>query len=89
MVIKGELPKKLKTDAEMYAGCVSGASSIDEYLEIIKRSGFSNISVHKQQKIEIPVNILRNYLDESEIKSFKLDDIGIFSITVSGKKSNC
>jgi arsenite methyltransferase len=86
VVLKGELPEKLRADAEMYAGCVSGALPIDEYLEAIKSSGFTNISVHKQRKIEIPDNILRNYLNDDEIQNFTIGDIGIFSITVSGRK---
>jgi ubiquinone/menaquinone biosynthesis C-methylase UbiE len=88
VVVKGSLPEKLRADAEMYAGCVSGALPVEEYLKTIKSSGFKDIRVHKQRKIEIPENILSNYLNEVEIKSFKSEDIGIFSITVSGKNSN-
>jgi len=36
VVIKGELPGKLQKDAEMYAGCVSGAIDINEYIGIIE-----------------------------------------------------
>ena len=38
----------------MYAGCVSGAIDIDEYLEIINKQGFKNVTVHKQKEIAIP-----------------------------------
>lgn len=86
VVIKGNLPEKLRVDAEMYAGCVSGALPIEEYLKAIKSSGFTNISIHKQRKIEIPQNILRNYLNDDEIQNFTNGDIGIYSITVSGTK---
>jgi arsenite methyltransferase len=86
VVLKGELPEKLRNDAEMYAGCVSGAIPMDEYLEIIKQSGFKNIEVHKQRIIDIPDNILKIYLEENELQNFRQGDAGIFSITVSGKK---
>lgn len=86
VVIKGELPEKLQKDAEMYAGCVSGAIDINEYLEIIRNTGFSAIEIHKQKEIEIPVEILKNYLTDAEILKFKNKEIGIFSITVSGGK---
>jgi len=33
----------MKKDAEMYAGCVSGASEMTEYLKIIENSGFFNV----------------------------------------------
>jgi SAM-dependent methyltransferase len=87
VVIKGNLPDKLRKDAEMYAGCIAGAIEITEYLEIIKKQGFKSITVHKKKKIEIPVMVLKNYLSKEEIASFKNDKTGIFSITVSGYKN--
>jgi SAM-dependent methyltransferase len=86
VVLKGSLPEKLQKDAEMYAGCVSGAVDIDKYLEIIKTQGFKNVTVHKQKEIAIPSEILENYLTRDEITSFKNGETGIFSITVSGYK---
>ncbi|MDO9153480.1 MAG: arsenite methyltransferase [Paludibacter sp.] len=86
VVIKGELPEKLQQDAEMYAGCVSGAIDINEYLKIIKNTGFKSIEIHKQKEIEIPEEILKEYLNDMEIQQFKNKEIGIFSITVSAKK---
>ncbi len=86
VVIKGNLPDKLRSDAEMYAGCVSGAISMDEYLDIIKRQGFDNITVHKQKAIVIPDEILLTYLTPDELTQFKSGEVGIFSVTVSAKK---
>lgn len=86
VVIKGNLPEKLRKDAEMYVGCVSGAVDITEYLEIINKKGFKNVTIHKQKEIAIPDNVLENYLSKQEIKSFKNGDTGIYSITVSGYK---
>jgi arsenite methyltransferase len=86
VVIKGSLPEKIRKDAEMYAGCVSGAIDIDEYLEIINKQGFKNVTLHKQKEIEIPIEVLENYLTKDEVEDFKKDGIGIFSVTVSGKK---
>ena len=86
VVIKGELPEKLQKDAEMYAGCVSGAIDINEYLGIIEKQGFNSIEIHKQKEIELPVEILKEYLTEKEIQQFKNKEIGIFSITVSAEK---
>ena len=86
VVIKGELPEKLQKDAEMYAGCVSGASNIDDYLEIINNQGFKDIVIHKEKVISIPENVLQNYLSKEEIVSFTKGDTGIIRITVSPKK---
>jgi len=86
VVIKGDLPDKLRKDAEMYAGCVSGAIEMDEYLDIINKQGFKNVTVHKQKEIAIPEEVLLNYLTKAEIEEFKNGDTGIFSITVSAQK---
>jgi len=86
VVIKGELPENLRKDAEMYAGCVSGAIKMDKYLEIINEQGFQNVTVHKQKEIALPDEVLENYLSKHEIEDFKNGETGIFSITVSGYK---
>ena len=88
VVIKGSLPEKLQKDAEMYAGCVSGAIDMNEYIGIIEKHGFQNITVHKQKEIAIPTNILANYLTPAEIRRFESGETGIFSITVSGYKQS-
>ncbi len=86
IVLKGELPNELKKSAEMYAGCVSGAIQQDDYLEIINNAGFKNIEIKKTKIIELPENILAEYLTEAEVKVFKENKVGIISITVVGYK---
>lgn len=86
VVLVGQLPEQLKTDAEMYAGCVSGAVQMDEYLEMINRAGFANVEVQKKKAIRIPDDILAKYLDESALAEFHSGGTGIFSITVYGEK---
>ncbi len=86
VVIKGSLPEKLKKDAEMYVGCVSGASNIDNYLEIIQNQGFKDIFIHNEKVIEIPEETLKKYVNNSEFQKFKNKEIGIFSVTVSANK---
>jgi arsenite methyltransferase len=87
IVLIGTLPEALRSAAEMYAGCVSGAIQKDVYLELISSNGFSNITVQKEKPIYIPDDILKNYLDEEELKKFHSGDAGIFSITVYAEKS--
>ncbi len=86
IVLKGELPNELKKSAEMYAGCVSGAIQQDDYLEIINNAGFKNIEIKKTKIIELPENVLAEYLTEAEVKVFKENKVGIISITVVGYK---
>lgn len=87
IVLIGELPGGLRKDAEMYAGCVSGAIQKDVYLQLIEANGFSNITVQKEKAINIPDDILKNYLSENELNNFKTGYTGIFSITVYAEKS--
>lgn len=87
IVLNGKLKKKLQEAVELYAGCVSGAILKEEYLEIIKEIGFSTIEVKKLKKIEIPDTILLNFLTYDELNAFKKENVGIYSITVNGKKN--
>lgn len=87
IVLKGELPNGLKKSAAMYAGCVAGAIQQEEYLALLEKIGFKNVEVKKTKVIELPENILRNYLSETEMKIFRENKIGIFSITVVGYKN--
>jgi arsenite methyltransferase len=91
VVLKGNLPEKLKNDAEMYAGCVSGAIQMDEYLNIILETGFTGLEVKKEKMIMLPDEILEQYLNGNEIEKYKSGAFGIFSITVYGQKTgdNC
>ena len=87
IVLVGTLPKPLQEDAEMYAGCVSGAIQKDEYLQKIEETGFENIRIQKEKPIIIPEDILNKYLNAEEIKTLQSGKTGIFSITVCGEKS--
>lgn len=89
VVLKGDLPEAIKKDAEMYAGCVSGAIQLDAYLEIIKEAGFTNIIVQKQKEIVLPDDILSSYLSADEITNMRNSGLGIYSVTVYAEKANC
>ena len=87
IVLKGELPEGLQKSAEMYAGCVAGALQQDEYLGTINETGFKNVEIKKTKVIELPDDVLKEYLNDSEIEKFKMKNVGIFSITVVGYKA--
>ena len=86
IVLVGNLPEGLRKNAEMYAGCISGAIQKDDYIQIIKESGFNNIEVQKNKKITLPHEILASYLNEQELTRVKNEELGIFSITVYAEK---
>jgi len=86
VVIKGDLPDEIKQSAEMYAGCVSGAVSKDSYLDIIKEVGFENITVQRENKVNIPNDVLGHILNPDQIDALNQKESGVFSITVYGEK---
>ncbi len=88
IVLVGDLPEGLQKNAEMYAGCVSGAIQKDEYVKIIKEAGFTNITLQKEKRITLPDEILKEYLIPEAIADFKTGSTGIFSITVYAEKAD-
>ena len=86
VVLQGELPEKLKDAAEMYAGCVSGAIQQNNYLDIIRKQGFKSVEIKSAKEIQIPNNILLNYISLDELRTLKKNKVGIYSITVNALK---
>ena len=70
----------------MYAGCVAGAIDKHEYLNMIHTNGFTNVTLQKEKLIDIPDDILANYLSPQEVDDFKNGTTGITSITVYAEK---
>lgn len=90
IVLTGELPEKIKSAAEMYAGCVASAIDKNEYLSYISQTGFQNMTIQKDKPIIVPDDILKNYLNEEEIAAYKANATVIRSITVYAEKpENC
>lgn len=86
IVLKGDLPEGLRTSAEMYAGCVSGAIQKDDYLNIVEAAGFTALKLQKERKITIPDEILSVYLNTQELEKNKTGELGVYSITLYGEK---
>jgi SAM-dependent methyltransferase len=86
VVLRGEIPARLKESAEMYAGCVAGALPESEYLGIIHDLGFEQVTIRKRKPINLPEDILSKYLSADEIAAYKSSGAGTFSITVSAHK---
>lgn len=86
IVLVGDLPEALQKDAEMYAGCVSGAIQKEDYLNFIKKAGFREVTIQKEKMIVLPDDILEQYLSSEEMAKMKNGGSGIFSITVFARK---
>jgi ubiquinone/menaquinone biosynthesis C-methylase UbiE len=86
IVLEGSLPENILEASEMYAGCVSGAIQKDDYLQLVEKNGFQNITIQKDKAIIIPDDILKQYLSEEQLKAFRDSGTGIRSITVYAEK---
>jgi arsenite methyltransferase len=86
VVLAGTLPEGLRSEAELYVGCVAGALQQEDYLDIIRLQGFPMVTIHKQKPIIIPEAVLDKYLTSAEKAAYINGDNGIFSITVTGTK---
>ena len=86
IVLDGNLPDQLKNAAEMYAGCVAGAIQKADYLQQLSDVGFVDLIIQKEKKINLPDDILSEYLSADEIVEFNNGTVAILSITLYGKK---
>lgn len=86
IVLVGYLPEKWKATAELYAGCVSGAIQKSDYISFAEKAGFKNLKVQKEKIINVPDEILKEYLNPEEITAYRNSGVCIFSITLYGEK---
>lgn len=86
IVVTGELPERVKSAAELYAGCIGGAVGKDKYLGIIKDSGFENINIQKEKAFNLPDDVLLKYINAEELAELKKSGTKILSINVYAEK---
>jgi hypothetical protein len=85
-VLVGELSPELRHDAALYAGCISGAVQKEQYLRFITGAGFAPPVIQKERRIDVPNEILLRHMTLEQLREFKRDRVGIFSITVYAEK---
>lgn len=86
IVLEGELPENWKQVAELYSGCISGASQKKDYVNIIEEAGFINILIQKEKEIVLPDDLLSNYFSREEVNRYKSGNTRIKSITIYADK---
>lgn len=86
IVTKGGLNETLRNDMALYAGCISGALEQEEYLNVIKETGFTGVEIKKSKVVPIPGDLIAQYLKHYNADDLKEGKKGIFSITVVGYK---
>jgi len=91
MVLSADLPEKILKSPEMHAGCIAGALRKDEYLDKIKRAGFKDVGVTREDFVSLTdyigtdkvVSELVNNM--TDLEKEKINKV-IVSIKVSARK---
>lgn len=86
VVLNGVFPKEFTDNASMYAGCIASAIQREDYLGEIVKANFNDIKVERTKTVIIPDEVLEENLDEATIAKYKVGNVGIYSITVTGIK---
>jgi SAM-dependent methyltransferase len=87
IVASRNLPEWVKGIAEAYAGCVSGAIPKTDYLDIIAATGFGQVTVQAEKRIEVPADLLREHLTPERRREAEGSDLHVMSVTVTAVKS--
>jgi len=87
IVASRELPDWVKGIAEAYAGCVSGAIPKTDYLDIIAATGFGQVTLQAEKRIEVPADLLRRHLTPQRRSEAESSDLHVMSVTVTAVKT--
>ncbi|MCI5224078.1 MAG: methyltransferase domain-containing protein, partial [Candidatus Electrothrix sp. AR4] len=67
VVATAELPEKVKSDMELFTGCISGASSIHAIGVMLKNAGFVKIEIKPKDESK---EFIRNWAPERKIEDY-------------------
>jgi len=80
------LPDWVKGIAEAYAGCVSGAMPKNDYLGLIRDTGFTGVAVASERRIDIPADLVARSLTPGQREEAVKNDLHVMSVTVTAVK---
>ena len=91
MVLLSDLPEEMLKSAELYAGCISGALKKDDYLGKIKKAGFEDIEVLKEDSVQLLEYIGSDKVLNDIIGNMTQEEINkinntVVSLKISAKK---
>jgi arsenite methyltransferase len=70
-----------------FAGCVSGAIPKTDYLDIIAATGFGQVTLQAEKRIEVPADLLRRHLTPERRSEAESSDLHVMSVTVTAVKT--
>ena len=87
IVASRALPEWVKGIAEAYAGCVSGAIPKEDYLQLIRETGFERVKVAVERRIEVPADLIAKSLTRQQREVAEKTDLHVMSVTVTALKT--
>jgi SAM-dependent methyltransferase len=87
IVVQGDLPEGIRRSAELYAGCIAGAIPKNEYLDIIKKTGFTDVAIKAERIIDIPDDVILSNADAATLQAYRESGSRLISITVNAQRS--
>lgn len=82
LVLTRALTPKQQQNVALYVGCVAGASQKDEYLDMIRQAGFSEVEVLEETRYEVGQSALEAGSEEHEAFS------AVVSVKVGARRPN-
>jgi arsenite methyltransferase len=86
IVVQGVLPEEIRNAAELYAGCVAGAMTREDYLAEIRGAGFTETMVVKEKASPLPSSVLEEYLSPARLAEYRASGSTLLSVTVYAVK---
>jgi arsenite methyltransferase len=82
------LPEWLKDVAEAYAGCISGAIPKEDYLGLVRQTGFSAVTVASERRIHVPADLIKQMVTPQQLQHAEANDLHVLSVTVTARKKD-
>jgi len=86
MVLNRDLPEMIARSARMYAGCVAGALKKKDYLDKIRKAGFSGIEIIKEDPVRFTDYLGSDKVVSNMIAGMPKEDIDLIDTTVVSVK---
>lgn len=86
IVVEGKLSNNIEYNIETTAKGIGNAISKQEYINIVKKIGFVDVNIQKEQKIETNNGEILLYIKYEDIEEFNKSNVSIDIINIYGRK---
>ena len=80
VVATAQLPDEMKEDLALYAGCIAGAASVDELVDMLREAGFTDIRIQPKDESR---EFIRDWAPGMKVEDF------VVSATIEAAKPCC